>query len=169
MRAVATVLTALACALLLACGGDDDGTASETPFIPPPSLSPEDAVVELDAIIALVESPDGDAVEDAGIGDFELQTRITQAVEGTASVPGLDEVRDLIQDADHVLAREYLHNNLVETLAPPFTGSDTETITADDMEEIDPLEAFAVRGEDFMVSGIFKEAAERIIALWYRI
>lgn len=159
---------ALVAALAFACGDDDSGgTATSTPYIAPPPLTIEEAIAELDAIIDLTENPDPDLVDAAGIGEFELQTRVNESVDGTPQVPGLNEVRELLADEDRILAREFLHNNLVETLAIPFTESDTATISADEMQEMDPLEAFAPRGEDLDVSAVFQEAVVRGIALWY--
>jgi hypothetical protein len=163
--AAGVLITALTAAI--ACGDDDGGEATKTPFIAPPPLTIEEAIAELDAIIDLIENPDPDLVDAAGIGEFELQTRIDETVDGTPQVPGLNEVSELLADEDRILAREYLHNNLVETLAIPFTESDTATISADEMQEMDPLEAFAPRGEDLDVSAVFQEAIVRGIALWY--
>jgi hypothetical protein len=168
LRRCLLAVVALVAALAFACGDDDDGgMATSTPYIAPAPLTIEEAIAELDAIVELIENPDPDLVDAAGIGEFELQTRIDETVEGTPQVPGLNEVRELLADEDRILAREYLHNNLVETLAIPFTESDTATISADEMQEMDPLEAFAIRGEDLDVSAIFQEAVLRGIALWY--
>ena len=160
----------LATSLALACGDDDGGgDGSPTPFIAPATLAADDAIAELDEIMAQVNDPDQELVDAAGIGEFELETRIEDAIEGTAQVPGLNEARQLLEDGDRILAREYVHNNLVETLAIPFTKSDTESISADALETLDPLRAFAERGEDLPVSAIFRDVAVRLIQLWYQI
>lgn len=156
--------------LLSACGGDDsaDGEApdgSPTPFIAPEHISTEEALAELDEIIVLVREPE----EDGGVGESELQRRAEDALDGTTVTPGLNEVRDLLVEEERILAREFLHNTLVETLAPPFGESDRSAISADDMRELDPLGIFAPQGEDFEVSEVYREAARRIIALWYLI
>lgn len=155
--------------LSFACGDDDGGESTRTPFIAPVTLSPTDAVAELDTIISLIQNPDQELVDSAGIGEFELQTRIDRAIAGTPQVPGLTEVRQLLEDDTRILAREYLHNNLVETVALPFTDTDGVTISADSMRTLDPLEAFAPDGEDLEVSGIFRDVAIRVIQLWYQI
>lgn len=170
---LAVILSLCIAALALACGGDDDGgsngEATRTPFIQPPTLSPDAAIGELEAIVEMIENPDQVTVDESGIGQFELQTRITQTIEGTPQVPGLDEVRSLLEEPDRILAREYLHNNLVEVLALPFTDADTVTISADELSEIDPLHAFVERGDSFTVSAIFRDAVLRAIELWYLI
>ncbi len=108
-------------------------------------------------------------VEATNVGQFELNRRITEAVEGTPEVPGLNEVRNQLVDEDRILTGEYLHNNLVETLAAPFSQSDTTSISAGEMQEIDPRGIFAEPGSSFEVSSIFRDAVVRVIALWYRI
>lgn len=165
--AIGAVATVVALSAATSCGDDDGGDATTTPFIAPQPLTIEEAIAELDAIIDLVENPNAELVDGAGIGQFELQTRIDETIDGTAQVPGLAEIRQLLADEDRILAREYLHNNLVETLAIPFTDADTATISADEMEDIDPLEAFAPRGEDLEVSAIFRDAVVSGIELWY--
>ena len=169
---LATLISLSFVFLAVACGGDDDGggdgEASRTPFLAPATLSPDDAIAELDAIISLVNNPDQALVDASGIGEFELMTRAAAVLEG-AQVPGLNEVRDLLEEPNRILAAEYLHNNVIEVLALPFTDADTEVISADAMGAIDPLEAFAVRGEDFEVSAVFRDAVVRSIQLWYQI
>lgn len=170
--AFAILVSLCVVALLAACGDDDgggNGEASRTPFIAPPTLSPEDAIVELDAIIEQVNNPDQEIVDESGVGEFELMTRATEVTEGTAQVPGLNEVRSLLEEPDLILAREFLHNNVVEIMAVPFADADTATISADAMQTVDPQEAFAPRGEDFEVSAIFRDAVLRSIELWYLI
>lgn len=169
LRRLAFVIVGFVATLALACGDDDGGDTTATPYIAPPPLTIEEAVAEVDAIATLVENPDAGVVDASGIGQFELETRITDVVEGTSQVPGLDQVRQLLEDEDRILAREYVHNNVVETLALPFTEADTEKISADEMSDIDPLASFAARGEDFEVSAIFRDAVVRAIELWYLI
>jgi len=170
----ATFIVCAALAVVLfaaACGGDGDGGSTPTrtaQFLPDP-LSIEDALAELDEIIDLVRNPDPSVVEATNIGQFELDTRINEAVDGTPGVPGLNEVREELVAEDRILTGEYLHNNLVETLAVPFSQSDTASIAADAMEELDPRHVFADAGSNFEVSSIFREAVIRIIELWYLI
>lgn len=162
-------------AFAAACGGDGDdspdtdGTPTQTPsfFLEP--LSDKDALAELDDIIDLVQNPDPEVVEATNVGQFELNRRITEAVEGTAEVPGLNEVRNQLVDEERILTGEYLHNNLVKTLAAPFSQSDTASISAGELKEIDPRGIFAEPGDSFKVSSIFRDAVMRVIALWYRI
>ena len=156
------------------CGdGDDspadDGTPTQTPSFFAEPFTTEEALAELDEIIDLVQNPDPDVVESTNVGQFELNRRITEAVEGTPEVPGLNEVRSQLAAEDRILTGEYLHNNLVETLAAPFSRSDTDSISADEMQEIDPRGIFAEPGSSFEVSSIFHDAVERVIELWYRI
>ena len=171
-RATFIVGAALAIVLLAAaCGSDDDGGGTPTrtaQFLPDP-LSIEDALAELDEIIDLVRNPESSVVEATNVGQFELDTRINEAVDGTPGVPGLNEVREELVAEDRILTGEYLHNNLVETLAAPFSQSDTDTIAADAMQELDPRGVFADAGSSFEVSSIFREAVIRIIELWYLI
>lgn len=169
LRGLGIAMIGLVAALALGCGDDDGGDATATPYIAPAPLTIAEAVAEIDAIIGLVENPDAGIVDASGIGQFELETRITDIVEGTSQVPGLAEIRQLLVDEDRILAREYVHNNLIETLALPFTDADTEKISADEMREIDPLAAYSPRGEDFEVSAIFRDAVVRAIELWYLI
>lgn len=155
--------------LTFGCGGDDDGDATATAFIQPSPHTTEEALAELDQIIDLVQNPDGDLVDTAGIGEFELQTRITHVMDGTAQVTGLTGVRQTLSGGDGVLTREYLHNTITEILEVPFTNADTTTISASAMEGFDPLQSFAPRGENYEVSGIFRDAVIRAIQLWYLI
>ena len=175
-RSIPTVFVALLlAAFAAACGGDGDGspnaddTLTQTPsfFLEP--FSTEEALAELDDIINLVQNPDPAVVEATNVGQFELNTRITEALEGTFEVPGLNEVRQQLVDEDRILTGEYLHNNLVETLAPPFSQSDTDSISASDMQDLDPRGIFAEPGSSFEVSSIFRDAVVRVIELWYRI
>jgi hypothetical protein len=175
-RAILTVFTSLVlAAFATACGGDGDdspdtdGTPTETPsfFLEP--ISTEEALAELDDIIDLVQNPDPDVIEATNVGQFELNRRITEAVEGTSEVPGLSEVRSHLVDEDRILTGEYLHNNLVETLAAPFSQLDTDSISSGEMQDIDPRGIFAEPGSSFEVSSIFHDAVVRVIELWYRI
>jgi len=160
-------------AFVAACGGDDspdtDGTPTKTPSFLPEAFSTEEALAELDAIIDLVQNPDLDVVEATNVGQFELNRRITEAVEGTSEVPGLNEVRNQLVDEDRILTGEYLHNNLVETLAAPFSQSDTDSISAGEMQDIDPRGIFTEPGSSFEASSVFRDAVVRVIELWYRI
>ncbi|MFQ5472323.1 MAG: hypothetical protein ACE5FA_05485 [Dehalococcoidia bacterium] len=158
-----------------ACGGDGDdspdadGTPTQTPSFLPESFTIEEALAELDDIIDLVQNPDPSVVEATNVGQFELNRRITEVVEGTPEVPGLNEVRSQLAAEDRILTGEYLHNNLVETLAAPFSRSDTDSISPGEIQEIDPRGIFAELGSSFEVSSIFRDAVVRVIELWYRI
>lgn len=174
-RAALIVCAALATLLIAAaCGsGDEDSGGGDTPtttpqFLPEP-LSIEDALTELDGIIDLIRNPDPSVVEATNVGQFELGRRTDEAIDGTPEVPGLSEVREELVSEERILAGEYLHNNLVETLAAPFSQSDTATIPADAMAELDPRGAFAEVGSSFEVSSIFRDAIIRVIELWYLI
>lgn len=135
----------------------------------PDPLSIEDALAELDEIIDIVRNPDPSVAQATNVGQFELDRRIADVVEGTPQVPGLNEVREELAAENRILTGEYLHNNLVETLAAPFSQSDKATISAEAMEELDPRGAFVDVGSSFEVSSIFREAVIRIIELWYLI
>ena len=174
-RAALIVCAALAILLIAAaCGSDDEDdvggdTPTATPQFLPDALSIDDALAELDAIIDLVRNPAPSVVEETNVGQFELDRSIGEIIDGTPEVPGLTEVREELVSEERILAGEYLHNNLVETLAAPFNVADTETISSDTMQELDPRGAFADAGSSFEVSSIFRDAIIRIIELWYLI
>lgn len=162
----------VALALAVACGGDDgsdDPEATPTPFIRDEPISTEDAIAELDSIIEIIRNPDSDAVDDTSVSQSELQTRIDETISGTAQVLGLEQVRGHLEAEERILAGEFLHNNLVERLAPPFGESDSTEISAEEMGELDPLGVFVPRGQPLEVSSIFEDAVRRIITLWYEL
>ena len=67
------------------------------------------------------------------------------------------------------IGAQYAKYKAASTLAAPFSQSDTDSISADELQEIDPRGVFAEPGSSFEVSSIFRDAVVRVIALWYRI
>lgn len=168
-RLILALVALASLAAVFACGGDDDGDgngeATPTRLFHANPLSDEEVLAELDEIIELIRNAESNGL----VGEFELQTRIRDSIDGTRLVPGLNEVSEQLLAENRILTGEYLHNTLVRVIAPPFSDADATTIDADEMEEIDPFGSFARRGEDFEVSSIFEEPVRRIIQLWYRI
>jgi len=164
---------ALAAVLLAACGGDggsNGGPSSPTPYIPPPSHAPDEALAKLDEIIALVQAPPGPLVALAQAREGDVQLRSDRILRGENETSGLDDVRLALEANDRIGAGEYLHNVVTQYATAPLTDKDTNSIDPETLDEIDLSRSFDADHSDGMeVSSIFKQAVVKMIELWHRI
>ncbi len=156
-------------------GGNNGGNESQTPstsgspVIAPSPLSIKQALAEFDKIAVLIRTPDVALLAEYEVSDEALKTRTTDIFEGIPTAPGLDQVRRLIKDDEHVLAGEYLQAITEQRIALIFGPADASTISAKEMAKLDPLHVWSKTGEDLGVTAIYKDAVKRIIALWRRL
>jgi hypothetical protein len=169
----APVLIALLAALGQACNGDDasnGNNSSVTPYIPPASYAPDEALAKLDAIEALVEEPNRAFVALAQVDDAVLQERIGRIMFGENENSGLDDIRIALENDDRIGAAEYLYNAVVQYAAPALSDADAGEIDQNTLDQIDVNHTFDEDHDDGMpVSSVFEEAIILMIDLWYRI
>ena len=173
-RIRATVpLCALAAVLFAACGGDDGsngGPSTATPYIPPPSHAPDEALAKLDEIIALVQTPLSPLIGLAQANEGDVQLRTDRILHGENDTSGLDDVRLALEANDRIGAGEYLHNVVTQYATAPLTDKDKNSIDPETLDEIDLSRSFDADHSDGMeVSNVFKQAVVKMIELWHRI
>jgi hypothetical protein len=171
VRTIPVVLLTLA--LVAACGGDDDGggePATQTPFFAPSPYTTEVALQKLDEAELLIKLPDPELVNRFGIGQADLQQRITLALKGTSDTTGLDDARAALEQENRILAAEYIHNVVFDYLTPAFGGDDSDSISEEQLDEIDPWGTFVDdHSQGMFTTAIFKDAVIKLIELWYRV
>lgn len=166
------LLALLAFALFAACGDDDGdgGPGTQTPFIAPSPYTTEVALQKLDEAELLIKVPDPELVRKYSISNAALEQRIALILQGTSDTTGLDDARIALQQENRILAAEYIHNAVIDYLTPAFGGEDSDLITPQQLNEIDPGRIFVEdHTQGMFTSGVFKEAVIKLIELWYRV
>jgi hypothetical protein len=179
LGAVAIALVAVALAILAlagALGGDDDGgsaddgSASQTPFIAPSPYTTEVALQKLDEVELLIKLPNPDFMSKYNISSADLEQRIALVLEGTSDTTGLDDARVALQEENPILAAEYMYNVVNDYLRPAFGNEDSDTITPEQLDEIDPGNIFVDdHSQGMFTTAVFKEAVIKLIHLWSRV
>lgn len=168
------LIAILVVALLAGCGDDDgessgnDGPATQTPFIAPSPYSTEEALQKLDEAERLIKLPDPQLVSRFSINDTDLKQRITLALQGTSDTTGLDDARIALEQANRILAAEYIHNVVFDYLTPAFGANDSDSISEEQLDEIDPWGTFVDdHSQGMFTTAVFKDAVVKLIELWY--
>jgi hypothetical protein len=86
----------------------------------------------------LIKLPDAELVSRLEIGQADLRQRITLALQGTSDTTGLDDARAALEQENRILAAEYIHNVVFDYLTPAFGGDDSDSISEEQLDEIDP-------------------------------
>lgn len=154
-----------------ACGDDNDGaggTATQTPIIVPSPYTTEVAIQKLDEAELLIKLPDPQLVSRFSISETDLSKRIALALEGTSDTTGLDDARIALEQENRILAAEYIHNVVFDYLTPAFGGDDSDSISEEQLDEIDPWGTFVDdHSQGMFTTAVFKDAVVKLIELWY--
>ena len=184
LGAVAIALVGVALAILslggaLSGGGDDggdngdnggDGPATQTPFIAPSAYTTEVALQKLDEAELLIRVPDPELIRRYSISNTALEQRIALVLQGTSDTTGLDDARLALQEENRILAAEYIYNAVIDYVTPAFGGEDSDQITPQQLNEIDPGRVFVDdHSQGMFTTAGFKEAVIKLIELWYRV
>jgi hypothetical protein len=159
---------------LSACGGNDDNDGSnpdtQTPFIAPSPYTTEEALQMLDDTELLIKLPDPRKLSEFQIAEQDLQQRVALILEGTSDTTGLDDARLALESGNRILAAEYIHNVVTDYVTPAFGPNDSDMIDEKTLNEIDPGHTFVDdHSQGMFTTAVFKEAAIRLIELWYRV
>ena len=158
---------------IAACGGDDGGdggSASQTPFIAPSPHTVEVALQKFDEVELMIKVPDAELVQKYEISNAEIEQRANLILRGTSDTTGLDDARAALNDGNGILAAEYIHNVVTDYITPAFGSKDSESITEEQLDEIDPGHTFVDdHSQGMLVSGLYREVAVKLIELWYRV
>lgn len=167
------LLLLAALTVLPACGDDGGGgevSATQTPFIAPSPYTTEVALQKLDEAELLIKVPNPELVRKYSISNAALEQRIALVLQGTSDTTGLDDARLALQEENRILAAEYIHNAVIDYLTPAFGGEDSDLITPQQLNEIDPGRIFVEdHTQGMFTSGVFTEAVIKLIELWYRV
>ena len=177
------LLAALPLLLLAACGGDNGpsgsaggggGSGAAAPagsvFIPPSPYTTEEALKQLDDIIAAVRSPDARTLQKYNISDAAYGQRRDLILNGESDVTGLDDARTALVQNNHILAAEYLENDLKDYVTPLFGSNDSDSISEDQLKQIDRSRHFVDDpSKGFPTTVVFKDVVVKMISLWYRL
>lgn len=180
LGAVAISLVGVALAILAlagALGGDDSGDSggddggangTPTPFIAPSPYTVEVALQKFDEIELMIKVPNAELVQQYEISSAEIEQRANLILRGTSDTTGLDDARAALNNGNRILAAEYIHTVVTDYVAPAFGSKDSESISEEQLDEIDPGHTFVDdHSQGMPVSGLYKEAAVQLIQLWY--
>lgn len=154
-------------------------TPTSEPTPTPEVLSTEAALAELDAIENMTRNPDQNLIAQLNIDPGIAENRIFEIMEGfdldydgvldETDIPGLNHVRQSLRENNRTQAKEQLVK--VFDSFHPFASTDDVQVTEEELNVIDPDHVFAPLpvGLGRTVTAVYKEAAVRVIQLFYKL